>query len=118
MSPLPSRLGRIRRPATTVALTPEQNQAEWIDCVLNMCQIAATETPPNYTAAHWTFLRKVLGFTSTEAVQAHRFRDVPLDRETCERIARDWLKCAICGKPVGDEEQRCASCAVEVAHAT
>jgi hypothetical protein len=82
----------------------------WITCVVDQCDREAQSEHPDYTAAHWTFTRKVLGFSREEAAQVPRMRSVRLTRELCEQIARDWLRCEACGDPVTEEASRwCAA---------
>jgi hypothetical protein len=99
-----------RRVSPADLLPAARRQTLWITCVVDQCDREAQNEHPDYTAAHWTFTRKVLGFSREEAAQVPRLRSVRLTRELCEQIASDWLRCEVCGEPVTDEASRwCAA---------
>ena len=87
------------------------SQRRWIDCVVEMAERGPDEWT-GYMTEHYVFQRKVLGRPKMVALStAARVQNTPLNRATCEHIARNWWKCRTCDEDVrGSEDDRCPRC--------
>lgn len=117
LTELRRRMMRPRAASSWRPLTEQESREQWICCVLQMVA-SELQDEDSHLGSHYIFCKKVLGEPSLSAMQiAGQFAHVPLTREACERLARDWGVCDLCRAHVAGGQPLCEQCKADVADA-